>query len=61
MGEFKNLAPAIKAQLPAYFVDKAALEIDFIPAEQHIEVLTDSAVDEDLLDETDTETDYETA
>ena len=32
VGEFKNLAPAIKAQLPAYFVDKAALEIDFIPA-----------------------------
>ncbi|EIU1300477.1 DNA recombination protein RmuC [Pseudomonas aeruginosa] len=61
VGEFKNLAPAIKAQLPAYFVDKAALEIDFIPAEQNIEVLTDSAVDEDLLDETDTETDYETA
>ncbi|MEW3798010.1 DNA recombination protein RmuC [Pseudomonas aeruginosa] len=61
VGEFKNLALAIKAQLPAYFVDKAALEIDFIPAEQNIEVLTDSAVDEDLLDETDTETDYETA
>ncbi|MEW6310127.1 MAG: DNA recombination protein RmuC [Pseudomonadota bacterium] len=61
VGEFKNLAPAIKAQLPAYFADKAALEIDFIPAEQNIEVLTDSADDEELLAETDTETDYETA
>jgi len=61
VGEFKNLAPAIKAQLPAYFADKAALEIDFIPTEQSIEVLTDSADDEELLAETDTETDYETA
>lgn len=61
VGEFKNLAPAIKAQLPAYFVDKAALEIDFIPTEQSIEVLTDSADDEELFAETDTETDYETA
>jgi len=61
VGEFKNLAPAIKAQLPAYFADKAALEIDFIPAEQNIEALTDSADDEELLAETDTETDYETA
>lgn len=33
VGEFKNLAPAIKAELPSYFVDKAALEIDFIAAE----------------------------
>ena len=32
VGEFKNLAPAIKAELPDYFADKAALEIDFIPA-----------------------------
>ena len=61
VGEFKNLAPAIKAQLPAYFVDKAALEIDFIPTEQNIEALSDSADDEDLLAETDTATDYETA
>ncbi|MCF6751747.1 DNA recombination protein RmuC [Stutzerimonas degradans] len=61
VGEFKNLAPAIKAQLPAYFADKAALEIDFIPTEQNIEVLIDSADDEELLTETDTETDYETA
>ncbi|MCF4010036.1 DNA recombination protein RmuC [Rheinheimera sp. UJ63] len=30
VGEFKNLAPAIKAELPSYFVEKAALEIDFI-------------------------------
>ena len=33
VGEFKNLAPAIKAELPEYFTDKANLEIDFIPAE----------------------------
>lgn len=59
VGEFKNLAPAIKAQLPAYFADKAALEIDFIPVEQNIEALTDSADDQDLLAESDTETDYE--
>lgn len=61
VGEFKNLAPAIKAQLPAYFTDKAALEIDFIPAEQIIETLTDSTEDLDLLAESDTETDYENA
>jgi len=61
VGEFKNLAPAIKAQLPAYFADKAALEIDFIPVEQNIETLTDSTDDLDLLAESDTETDYENA
>lgn len=33
VGDFKNLAPAIKAELPGYFTDKANLEIDFIPAE----------------------------
>jgi DNA recombination protein RmuC len=33
VGDFKNLAPAIKAELPSYFVDKAALEIDFVPKE----------------------------
>lgn len=33
VGEFKNLAPAIKAELPGYFTEKAELEIDFIPAE----------------------------
>jgi len=33
VGEFKNLAPAIKAELPKYFVEKAALEIDYIPVE----------------------------
>ncbi|MNO92434.1 DNA recombination protein RmuC [compost metagenome] len=61
VGEFKNLAPAIKAQLPAYFADKAALEIDFIPVEQNIQALTDSTDDQDLLTESDTETDYENA
>jgi len=34
VGDFKNLAPAIKAELPSYFTDKAALEVDFIPAEK---------------------------
>lgn len=33
VGEFKNLAPAIKAELPSYFTEKAGLEIDFITAE----------------------------
>ncbi|WP_024300136.1 DNA recombination protein RmuC [Methylomicrobium lacus] len=33
VGEFKNLAPAIRAELPEYFAEKAALEIDFIPVE----------------------------
>lgn len=40
VGEFKNLAPAIKAELPSYFADKAALEIDFIapePASEHLD------------------------
>lgn len=30
VGEFKNLAPGIKAELPEYFTEKAELEIDFI-------------------------------
>ena len=34
VGDFKNLAPAIKAELPSYFTDKAALEVDFIPVEE---------------------------
>ena len=37
VGDFKNLAPAIKQELPAYFTEKAALEIDLIrhePASQ---------------------------
>lgn len=29
VSEFKNLAPAIRAELPEYFTEKAALEIDF--------------------------------
>lgn len=35
VGEFKNLAPAIKAELPSYFTDKAELEINYIPAEEN--------------------------
>jgi DNA recombination protein RmuC len=34
VGEFKNLAPAIKAELPEYFVDKSSLEIDFIAVDE---------------------------
>ncbi len=30
VGEFKNLAPAIRSELPDYFTDKADLEIDFV-------------------------------
>lgn len=56
VGEFKNLAPAIKAQLPAYFVDKAALEIDFIPADQLISTFTDDAESEETQTETESET-----
>ena len=37
VGEFKKLAPAIKAELPQYFSDKAELEIDYIPAEETTE------------------------
>jgi len=38
VGEFKNLAPAIKAELPSYFTDKSELEIDFIPNEEGIDM-----------------------
>lgn len=58
VGDFKNLAPAIKAELPAYFVDKAALEIDFIPADQLISSFTDEAEPEEP--QTETESDTET-
>jgi DNA recombination protein RmuC len=34
VGEFKNLAPAIKAELPGYFAEKADLEIDYIPSDK---------------------------
>lgn len=61
VGEFKNLAPAIKAQLPAYFADKAALEIDFIPTEQSLAALIESAAGDQLLGENDTEIEYEIA
>lgn len=45
VGEFKNLAPAIKAQLPSYFTDKADLEINYIPEEQQ---LSDNPVTDDI-------------
>ncbi len=32
VGDFKKLAPAIKAELPEYFSEKADLEIDFVTA-----------------------------
>jgi DNA recombination protein RmuC len=31
VGDFRNLAPAIKAELPAYFTERADLEIDYLP------------------------------
>ena len=34
VGEFKNLAPAIRAELPGYFTEKAELEIDYIPGDE---------------------------
>jgi DNA recombination protein RmuC len=36
VGEFKNLAPAIKAELPSYFTDKAELEINYIPENEQL-------------------------
>jgi DNA recombination protein RmuC len=30
VGEFKNLTPVIRADLPEYFTEKAALEVDFV-------------------------------
>jgi DNA recombination protein RmuC len=52
VGDFKKLAPAIKAELPAYFLEKAVLEIDFVAPEQ-ITTDQDGADDifsDDLLD-----------
>ncbi len=46
VSDFKRLAPAIKAELPSYFVDKAELEIDFIAVD--VAVAADVDV-EDLL------------
>lgn len=31
VGEFKNLAPSIRAELPEYFVEKAELEVNLLP------------------------------
>jgi DNA recombination protein RmuC len=56
VGEFKNLAPAIKAELPSYFVDKASLEIDFIPADPDPVLFIGDEKSEELLTETNTET-----
>ncbi len=36
VGEFKNLAPAIQAELPDYFAEKADLEIDFVSTEAEL-------------------------
>ncbi|KDE40744.1 DNA recombination protein RmuC [Nitrincola lacisaponensis] len=52
VSDFKKLAPAIKAELPSYFTDKADLEIDFIAAEtpditeQDITLITDNNLTE---------------
>lgn len=37
VGEFKNLAPSILAELPQHFADKAALEIDFVSSKSDAE------------------------
>ncbi|PLX73070.1 MAG: DNA recombination protein RmuC, partial [Desulfuromonas sp.] len=34
VGEFKNLAPAIRAELPEYFTSKANLEIDYLAPQE---------------------------
>ncbi|WP_460804830.1 DNA recombination protein RmuC [Microbulbifer agarilyticus] len=36
VGEFKNLAPAIRAELPTYFAEKADLEIDYTPQPKEV-------------------------
>ncbi|WP_040259316.1 DNA recombination protein RmuC [Pseudomonas massiliensis] len=59
VGEFKNLAPAIKAELPAYFVEKAALEIDFIPMEQAPEAEPLSFLEDRLSDRGESEISYQ--
>lgn len=48
VSDFKRLAPAIKAELPSYFVDKAELEIDFIAAsvEKSVNVEAETQADE---------------
>lgn len=59
VGEFKNLAPAIKAELPSYFADKAALEIDFIPADPLPRADSNGTESEDSLTENTTELEIE--
>lgn len=59
VGEFKNLAPAIKAELPSYFADKAALEIDFIPVDPAQGADSSGTESEDALIETITELEIE--
>ncbi|EIW90053.1 hypothetical protein AGRI_02665 [Alishewanella agri BL06] len=51
VGEFKNLAPAIKGELPSYFADKAALEIDFIAAEQMLIAETQTEIKDASADD----------
>jgi DNA recombination protein RmuC len=50
VGEFKNLAPAIKAELPSYFTEKADLEIDYIAVEpiEKIEK-SDNATEDEVI------------
>ena len=43
VNEFKNLAPAIKDQLPEYFTEKAALELVHLAED---EVVLESVVEE---------------
>jgi len=46
VGEFKNLAPAIKAELPSYFTDKADLEINYIPEQQLSDNITIAEIEQ---------------
>ena len=57
VGEFKNLAPAIKAELPSYFTEKAELEIDFIPAENSEDVSAEPALEQPEKNKTPKEND----
>ncbi len=41
VSDFKNLAPAIKAELPSYFTDKADLEVEFFHGNQPPKKLTE--------------------
>lgn len=51
VGDFKNLAPAIKQELPSYYADKANLEIDFVPPDYSSSVHERSEQEQKKADE----------